>query len=157
MINYPHAFYLRFFLQKGINVMVWNYRGYARSKGRLCRRMPSPEIIKDDSEAVLRYCRQDLGLKGKMGVYGRSLGGIATTHLVNFVDMVIVDRSFNNLYDVAFHKFHGLLAVLLFKIGTWGWDSNNDLSYLGREMGAQTIRTEMLKKGFCSTDEEKSF
>jgi hypothetical protein len=28
MINFPHAFYLRYFLQKGINVMVWNYRGY---------------------------------------------------------------------------------------------------------------------------------
>ena len=32
MINYPHAYYLRYFLQKNINVMIWNYRGYARSK-----------------------------------------------------------------------------------------------------------------------------
>ena len=117
--------------------------------------MPTPEIIKDDSEAVLRYCRQDLGLKGKMGVYGRSLGGIATTHLSKFVDMIIVDRSFNNLYDVAFHKFHGFLAVVLYKIGTWGWDSSNDISYLGTEAGAQTIKAEMLAKGFCSTEEEK--
>lgn len=32
MINFPHAYYLRFFLQKNINVMIWNYRGYGRSK-----------------------------------------------------------------------------------------------------------------------------
>ena len=28
MVNQPHAYYLRFFLNKNINVMVWNYRGY---------------------------------------------------------------------------------------------------------------------------------
>jgi len=40
-------------------------------------------------------------------VYGRSLGGISTTHLAKFVDMIIVDRSFSNLYDVANRKFFG--------------------------------------------------
>lgn len=129
MINYPHAYYLRYFLQKNINVMCWNYRGYARSRGRVCKRTPTPENIREDSEAVLRYCRNDLGLKGKMGVYGRSLGGLATTHLSQFVDMVIVDRSFSNLYEVAYHKFYGLMAVLLFKLGTLGWDSNNDVRF----------------------------
>ncbi len=82
MINYPHAYYLRFFLTKNINVVCWNYRGYARSKGPTCRKMPSPDNIRDDSENVLRYCRNELGLKGKVGVYGRSLGGIASSHLI---------------------------------------------------------------------------
>lgn len=36
MINFPHAFYLRWFLQKGVNVMVWNYRGYGLSKAKSC-------------------------------------------------------------------------------------------------------------------------
>jgi hypothetical protein len=137
--------------------MLWNYRGYARSKGGLCcQSMPSPENIREDSEAVLRFCRQDMGLKGKMGVYGRSLGGLATTHLAHFVDMVIVDRSFNNLYDVAFHKFHGWLAVALFKLGTLGWDSNNDVRYIGRGQETEARRAEMHKKGFCPQEEEKS-
>jgi alpha/beta superfamily hydrolase len=38
MINYPHAYYLKYFLNKQINVVVWNYRGYGRTKGD-----PSPE------------------------------------------------------------------------------------------------------------------
>jgi alpha/beta superfamily hydrolase len=33
MINSPHAFYLKLFLNKGNNVFVWNYRGYGRTKG----------------------------------------------------------------------------------------------------------------------------
>jgi hypothetical protein len=33
MINYPHAFYLKYFLNKNINVVVWNYRGYGRTDG----------------------------------------------------------------------------------------------------------------------------
>ena len=94
--------------------------------------MPDPDNIREDAEAILRYCRKDLGIRGKIGVYGRSLGGIATTHLSHYVDMVIVDRSFSNLYEVAYHKFYGYLAVLLFKIGTFNWDSNNDTRFFER-------------------------
>jgi hypothetical protein len=45
MVNQPHAYYLRFFLNKNINVMVWNYRGYGQSKGR-----PDPTNIRKDGE-----------------------------------------------------------------------------------------------------------
>lgn len=109
--------------------MCWNYRGYARSKGTSCRRTPNPKILREDGEAILRYCRNELGLKGKIGVYGRSLGGLVTSHLAQYVDMVIVDRSFSNLYEIAYYKFRGYLAVLLFKLGTIGWDSNNDVRF----------------------------
>ena len=34
MVNQPHGYYLKYFLNKNINVMVWNYRGYASSKGK---------------------------------------------------------------------------------------------------------------------------
>ena len=82
MINFPHAYYLRFFLTKNINVMLWNYRGYGRSrKENSCFNVPSPQNIEEDSEAVLRYCRQTLGVRGKIGVYGRSMGGVSACHL----------------------------------------------------------------------------
>ena len=138
MINYPHAYYLRFFLQKNINVMCWNYRGYARSKGKLCcNSTPNPDNIREDAEQVLTFCKREMGLRGKIGVYGRSLGGIATTHLAEFVDMVIVDRSFSDLYKVAFHKFHGVLATTLFKLGTLGWDSHNDIRLISRGIDSE--------------------
>jgi hypothetical protein len=52
MVNQPHAYYLRFFLNKNINVMVWNYRGYGQSKGR-----PDPTNIRKDGELLVRYIR----------------------------------------------------------------------------------------------------
>jgi len=51
--------------------------------------------------------RNKLGLRGKIGIYGRSLGGIATTHLCKYTDMVIVDRSLSNFEDVIDSKFMG--------------------------------------------------
>ena len=116
--------------------------------------MPNPDNIRDDSESVLRYCRNELGLKGKIGVYGRSLGGMATSHLAQFVDMVIVDRSFSNLYEVALHKFHGQLAVLLFKLGTFGWDSENDIRFFKRGIDSDERRAEMLKLGLYQFEQE---
>ena len=73
-----------------------------------------------------------MGLNGKIGVYGRSLGGIATCHLTEYVDMVIIDRSFGNLYDVAYHKFYGWFAMTMFKIGTLGWRTLNDVNIVNR-------------------------
>lgn len=89
--------------------MVWNYRGYGLTKAKSVfyrfQNVPSPDVFKTDAEAVLAYLRNQIGVRGKIGVYGRSLGGIAATHLTKYVDMVIVDRSFGNLHEVARTKF----------------------------------------------------
>jgi len=92
MINQSHSFYLKFFKDKGINVFLWNYRGYGRSEGK-----PSPNILRADADKVYDYILKTLGVKGKIGVYGRSLGGIAASHLANRTEMAIVDRTFANL------------------------------------------------------------
>ncbi len=134
MINYPHAFYLRFFLQKGINVLVWNYRGYGLTKAKSCcfkwKNSPSPDNFKEDGESVLNYLNTVIGVRGKLGVYGRSLGGIATCHLAKQVDMVIADRSFSNLHEVAERKFHGESARVLFKLATGGWRATNEIDFV---------------------------
>lgn len=76
MVNSPNAFWLNFFLKKGINVMAWNYRGYGKTPGT-----PDPYNIKTDGEDLLNFILKDLMIKGKVGVYGRSLGGVVATHL----------------------------------------------------------------------------
>lgn len=116
--------------------MVWNYRGYGRTQGtnsyneRL--NYPSPDHIKSDAEAVLAYLRETIGVKGKVGVYGRSLGGIAATHLTKYVDMIICDRTFGNLHSVAETKFYGRIATTLFNL-TAGWRTTNDVDLTTRE------------------------
>lgn len=133
MINYPHAFYLRFFLQKGINVCIWNYRGYGRSHMRRCNWLtgtPTPENIREDAECMLRYLQEEMGIKGKFGVYGRSMGGVATCHLASLVDMVIVDRTFASLEKVIDKKFFGVAAESVYSISALGWRSSNVEGYL---------------------------
>jgi pimeloyl-ACP methyl ester carboxylesterase len=76
MVNAPNAFWLNFFLKKGVNVMAWNYRGYGHTKGS-----PTPYNIKVDGEAVLYFMLNELKLEGNVGVYGRSLGGVVATHI----------------------------------------------------------------------------
>lgn len=51
-------------------MMAWNYRGYGNTKGT-----PSPYNIKTDGEAMLKFLLEELKLEGKIGIYGRSLGG----------------------------------------------------------------------------------
>ena len=116
MVHLSHTYYLKFFLEKGINVFTWNYRAYGRSKGQ-----PSPETLKQDIEAIYSFMRKDMGLKGKIGAYGRSLGGIPVSYISPNVDMVILDRTFCNISAMAYWKYRGNFADILFKVGTCGW------------------------------------
>lgn len=76
MVNYPQAFYLKYFLGKQINCLLWNYRGYGRTRGK-----PNPMDFEHDANQVLTFLKEKIGVRGKIGVYGRSLGCIPATHL----------------------------------------------------------------------------
>ena len=118
MIHVSHTFYLKLFLDKGINVFTWNYRSYGLSSGS-----PTPENLKRDILTIYKFLRQTLKLKGKIGIYGRSLGGIPASFLTSHADMAIIDRSFSNLADMARWKYRGRFADWLFKIGSGGWQA----------------------------------
>ena len=75
-VHSPNTFWLKFFITNKINVMAWNYRNYGRSEG-----MPDPYTNQHDGEAVLKFVIKKLGLKGKIGCFGRSIGGTVATHL----------------------------------------------------------------------------
>jgi len=61
----------------------------------------SPAKAKLDAERVLAGSMEILKLKGKIGVYGRSIGGIAATHLASkykdLIEVLLIDRSLNEL------------------------------------------------------------
>jgi hypothetical protein len=57
-------------------------------------------------------------LRGKIGIYGRSLGGIAACHLAKYLDVSFVDRSFSDLEEVVEGKFYGKAARLFYKVVT---------------------------------------
>lgn len=80
--------------------MCWNYRGYGKSKLGMMESL-NPYKCKVDSERVLDFMVNTLKLKGQIGVYGRSLGGIAACHIANkypdVIKALIVDRTFSEL------------------------------------------------------------
>lgn len=125
MVHASHSFYLQLFLERGINVFTWNYRGYGRSTGK-----PSPDCFASDIESVYEYLTKTLGVRGKIGVYGRSLGGIPSSILAPKVDMTIVDRTFCTLADMAKWKYHGKLASWLLKMGSCGWSVQSHKNFL---------------------------
>jgi hypothetical protein len=71
-----------------------------------------------------------IGIKGKIGVYGRSLGCIPATHISKYVDMIIADRGFCDLWTLADKKFYSDVAIPLIKYGTGGWQAQNAYNML---------------------------
>jgi len=69
-------------------------------------------------------------VRGKIGVYGRSVGCTAACHIHPYVDMMIADRGFSDLWTLADHKFFGKIAKYFFKYGSLGWQTNNSFNYL---------------------------
>lgn len=80
--------------------MCWNYRDYGKSSSSFLKAI-NPYNCKLDAEKVLDYVVNKLKIRGKIGVYGRSLGGISSCHLANkfpnIVKALIVDRTFSEL------------------------------------------------------------
>lgn len=139
MVSSPNAYWLSFFLRRDVNVMCWNYRSYGKSKNpsRCCLRYCdaiSPKNIQSDAEAVLSFLVNKLQVKGKIGVYGRSLGGIASTHLANnfpqFVSALIVDRSFCELDVSSERRLFGSMTKFLYRFVSFNWKASNDSNYI---------------------------
>ena len=89
---------LDFYIENGINVMVYNYRGYGLSQGS-----PSIKNIRLDSETVAMYVRQRVGAYARVGVHGMSIGGVVATHLARkgLVEFLFADRTFRSLDNAA--------------------------------------------------------
>ena len=88
--------------------------------------------------------REKMNLRGKVGVYGRSLGGLATTHLADKVDLIIADRTFYDFDILADRKFHSSFSKYLFRIGTCKWVSINNKNVIdkGRDTCYKVIMIE---------------
>lgn len=76
---------------------------------------------------------EKLKLKGKIGVYGRSLGGIASTHLANkypeVIKALIVDRTFCEFDKLSECRLKGSCTKYLFKILSCNWKNFNDVNF----------------------------
>lgn len=105
--------WIKFYLSSGLNVFIWNYRGYGRSTGS-----PTPEGARIDGEAIVDYLRSVIGVR-KLGAHGLSIGGVVATHLAKHkgLDYLCCDRNFMSLSKVAELSI-GRAAGIIFRFVT---------------------------------------
>jgi len=97
---------LKFWANQGCNLFLFNYAGYGRSSGQ-----PSPSRVAEDGEAVVNFLKSR-GV-AKLGIYGRSIGGIAACHLARRfpeVQILITDRTMSTLEGAAQCMYGGWAA-----------------------------------------------
>jgi hypothetical protein len=109
---YEYAFYqnewLEFYLQNGVNVCMWNYRGFGRSEGS-----PSVRRLQGDAVEVLKHLKDIRGVT-RIAAHGESMGGSVVTYLAAYckLEFVFADRTFWSLEKVAYFGF-GRVALFL--------------------------------------------
>ena len=115
---YPYelsAYYdkwIEYYLSWGINVILYNYRGYSESNG-----FSTISNLQTDAEEIIEYIKKNYFFTN-IGVHGINLGGIPASYLcsINKVNFCFVDRAFGSLYefmnDLTSNKIKYLLKGL---------------------------------------------
>jgi alpha-beta hydrolase superfamily lysophospholipase len=93
------------FHQRGLNLVVADYRGYGRSNGS-----PTLTALVQDSHAILRAIKKELsqrGLRSDLWVMGRSLGSISAIELAyRYQDAIrglIIESGFPSVVRIMVH------------------------------------------------------
>ena len=88
---------LQYYMQKGLSVMLWNYRGYGRTMG-----WPSPSILNRDGLKVAEYILQVRNIS-KLMVHGESMGGMVAAYIAAraHITILFADRTFASIESIA--------------------------------------------------------
>lgn len=102
---------VRFFYELGLNVFIFDYRGYGKSNGR-----PSESGIYLDAQAAYEYVqsRGDINMDNLI-FYGASLGGVVVIDLATHRNcaLLVVESSITNAADMARIHYPFVPAFLL--------------------------------------------
>jgi fermentation-respiration switch protein FrsA (DUF1100 family) len=103
---------LAIFHRLGLNVLIFDYRGYGRSEGK-----PDEAGLYRDAAAAWRYLTESRGFAAKdIVVFGRSLGGAVAAQLASRTAPggLILESAFSSAKDMAQRMLPGI-AYLLYK------------------------------------------
>lgn len=90
------------------NILLLSYRGYGVSTGR-----PNEKGFRIDAESALQYLESrgdiDVSTKGKLWVFGESLGGAVAIHFTNIfqdrINALVLENTFTSLLDMIKLEF----------------------------------------------------
>ncbi|WP_456415908.1 alpha/beta hydrolase [Thiolapillus sp.] len=101
------------FHRLGLNVFIFDYRGYGKSQGR-----PDEQGLKQDARAAWRHLVEERGLdRNQVILFGRSLGGAVAAELAARVQPggLILESTFSSARDMAEVIFPLLSRVLFLR------------------------------------------
>ena len=121
---YFQSEWLEFYLSRGINVILWNYRGYGLSKGR-----PHVRQNVEDGKKVIEFYLTSKKIQ-KFSLHGESIGGTVAIQLAqdSRCQFILADRTFGCLSDVIKYGY-GKFAYFMYRL-TLLPDINNTQTYL---------------------------
>ena len=104
---------LDLYLNKGIDVLCWNYRGYGYSTGKA-----NFDNLREDIMEIYREIKKSNKYE-KIGVHGISIGGIPSCHLagnVQDIKLLVSDRNFGQIEYIAKSCYLGKYLVFLYNL-----------------------------------------
>jgi uncharacterized protein len=107
---------LRIFHDLGLNVLLYDYRGYGKSEGT-----PNEKGVYADVQAAYDYVVKEQKVPaGEIVAYGESLGGPVAAHLAanNPVKALILDSTFTSLKEMARSRSPLLAGLVQSKFDT---------------------------------------
>jgi uncharacterized protein len=143
---------------RGVNTLLFDYRGYGRSEGR-----PTEKALEVDALAVYDYVARDLGVSsGDIALFGESLGGAYAAYAASRrpVRCLVIESSFPSARAVAqtIYPLGPLLFPLNGSLPTSEWLSKTNapvLVFHGRE--DEVIAFRLGQALYDSIDSEKEF
>lgn len=118
-------YWIRFYLSKGYDICLWNYRGYGLSTGQA-----TFSNIKQDIELVYEYLTGTLRYKN-VSCHGISIGGVPSCHLGSRFKLtnLISDRNFNRIDQVIreLNENYGKYLFYLYKFMFCNENQSNNL------------------------------
>lgn len=114
-----------YYLQHGLDVFVYNYRGYGRSQGA-----PTPAALKADSLKVLEFIRTEYN-PSKIVVHGESIGGMIGCYMARHgnVQALVCDRTFSSLDGAASRLMGNWAGMSLRNLVWWKTDVVDDFMF----------------------------
>ncbi len=147
---------LKFFQELGCNVLIFDYRGYGRSKGR-----PSEKGLYNDAQSASNYLLSRKIAPRQIIGYGESVGGAVIIDLAskNALAGLIIDSTFSNSKDMV--KI--IYPFLPYWVFSSRWDSLNKIRSITipkliiHSINDEIVPYKLGRKIFESAPEPKEF
>jgi alpha/beta superfamily hydrolase len=122
--TYFQSEWLEFYTAQGIDVLLWNYRGFGKSTGT-----PQLSELVEDGVCLIKFIKSHKNYQ-KIGIHGESLGGCIAIQIAAASECAFLcaDRTFSNISDTILFK-KGRLAYFCFKVSGFR-DVNSVDTYL---------------------------